>query len=135
MDDVLKLFSEMVVDLQGFNDSHFGIFHQDEQADLIHMWFHEAKRNPNKFISLLSPEQKKLVAVWATQRASYNTVRLIETTEKFTAFLKTLSSPTYPVPMTIASLKRSGKTLRAKSSAAGLKGWKKIIYTSKEVTV
>lgn len=140
MDDVLKLFSEMIVDLQGFNDSHFGIFNQNEQGDLIHMWFHEAKRDPNKFIYMLSPAQKRLVAIWATQRASYSTVRLIEALEKFTGFLKTLNSPVYPVPrsMTIepgSSWFKKGKGMRSKSSATGLKGWKKIIYTSKEVSI
>jgi hypothetical protein len=131
MDDVLKLFSEMIVDLQGFNDSHFGIFHQDEREDLIHMWFHEANRNPNKFISLLSPAQKRLVVNWATQRASYNTVRLIETLEKFTEFLKKLNSPVYPPPRPISPPPKGAR--RAKSSATGLKGWKKIIYKSKTV--
>lgn len=128
MDNVLKLFSELIVDLHGFNDSHFGIFHEDEQKDLKYIWFHEAKRDLNKFISMLSPAQKKLIAIWAIQRTSYSTVRLIETLEKFTHFLKTLDSPIYPIvpfPSTTPGIKK-GKVL---------KGWKKIIYKSKEVSV
>lgn len=130
MDDGLKLFSEMIVDLQGFNDAHFGIFHQDEQEALMSMWVHDAHRNPNKFISMLSPAQKKLVAAWATQRTSYSTVRLIETLEKFIKLLKTLVSPTYP-PGSSGFERKKG--IRVKNSDAGLKGWKKIIYTTKKI--
>lgn len=112
MDDILKVLSEIVVDIQGFNDTHFGIFNADEREDLKNMWFQDAKRDPNKFVSLLSPSQKQLIAVWATQRCSFSTVRLIESMENFTNFLKTLPSPIYPPQQK----KRKSK------------GWKRIIY-------
>lgn len=114
MDDVFKLFSEMIVDIQGFDETNFGIFHRDEREELTRMWNREAMRDPNKFISLLSPAQKKLVAVWATGRTSYNAVRLIETLENFIKYLKTLDSPVYPA--------KNGDKKTA------LKGWKKVIY-------
>lgn len=113
----MKLMAEMVTDIQGFNDTHFGIFNQDERKDLQNIWINQARRNPNQFISMLSPAQKAIVAEWATQRASYNTVQLIEVLEKFVAFLKTSSSPVYP------------KTTDAHKKKSGIKSsLKKMIY-------
>lgn len=116
MDDVLKLMAEMVTDIQGFNVTHFGIFNNDERRDLQNIWINQARRNPNQFISLLSPAQKKIVTDWAIQRANYNTVQLIEVLEKFLVFLKSSTSPVYP---------KDG----SKKSKSGLKSsLKKIIY-------
>ena len=65
---LLKLFNDAVVEIQGFNDSQFDIFKQEDRKDLTHMWFHEANRNPNKFISLLSPDQKDYVSLWTLRK-------------------------------------------------------------------
>ena len=108
MEDVMKLMAEMIVDIQGFNDTHFGIFHQDERKDLMNIWINQARRNPNQFISFLSPAQKTILTEWAIQRASYNTVQLIEVLEKFTTFLKSSSSTVYPIHPKPLDKKKSG---------------------------
>lgn len=111
--------AEMVTDVQGFNDSHFGIFNQDERKDLQNIWINQAKKNPNTFISLLSPAQKKIVTEWATQRTTFNTVQLIEALEKFLTVLKSSTSSVYPP---------SSPTDNPKKKNAIRNGLKKIIY-------
>ena len=51
MDDILNLVFQMIIDLQGFNEQHFGIFPNEQHDDLNALWI-VAKKNPNKFISL-----------------------------------------------------------------------------------
>jgi len=70
MNHLLKLFNDTVVEIQGFNDSQFYIFKEEDRKDLMHMWYHEANRNPNKFISMLSPDQKDYVSLWALQKVN-----------------------------------------------------------------
>lgn len=101
----MKLMAGMVTDIQGFNETFFGIFAEDDRQELLSIWNNQAKRNPNAFISILSPAQKRIVTEWAVQRASYNTVQLIEVLEKFVAALKKSSSAVYPE---IPKRKKSG---------------------------
>lgn len=70
MNHLLKLFNDTVVEIQGFNDSQFYIFKEEDRKDLMHMWYHEANRNPNKFISMLSPDQKDYVSLWALRKVN-----------------------------------------------------------------
>lgn len=96
MDDIMVLMHQVVVDLQGFNEEFFGIFPSEDHKALYRVWEQEAKRNPSKFIALLSPAHKQCVAAWATSRTSYNVTELIRALEKFTKFLKTVSYSSYP---------------------------------------
>lgn len=122
MDNILTLFSEMVVDLQGFDETQFGIFHQDDYQELIHIWFNVVKKNPNKFFSMLSPAQKKDVAAWAVHRTCIPTVSLIETMENFITCLRSTDSPVYPP-------KRS-QSAGLPEKPRKIKGWKKLVYTA-----
>ena len=70
MNHLLKLFNDTVVEIQGFNDSQFYIFKDEDRKDLTHMWYHEANRNPNKFMSMLSPDQKDYVSIWTLRKVN-----------------------------------------------------------------
>lgn len=70
MNHLLKLFNDTVIEIQGFDDSQFYIFKDEDRKDLTHMWYHEAGRNPNKFISMLSPEQKDYVSLWTLRKVN-----------------------------------------------------------------
>lgn len=96
MDDIMILMHKIIVDIQGFNDSQFGIFDEHEHEQLLYLWNSIALNNPNKFISFLSPEQKHRVGIWAVERTSYSIDELISSLEKFTKFLKKSSKVTYP---------------------------------------
>ncbi len=87
---LLKLFNDAVVEIQGFNDSQFDIFKQEDRKDLTHMWFHEANRNPNKFISLLSPDQKDYVSLWTLRKV--NNTSLDEIIQHLTYTLQELQN-------------------------------------------
>lgn len=78
MDTLLKMFNDTVVEIQGFNDSHFRIFKEEDRKDLTHMWYHEAGQNPNKFISMLSPEQKDYVSFWALRKNNTSIDEIIQ---------------------------------------------------------
>jgi alpha-amylase/alpha-mannosidase (GH57 family) len=119
MDDVLKLMSQIVIDVQGFNENHFGIFPDKDQKHLLDLWNNQAFHNPNVFISLISPHHKQLIAKWASDRTSFSIKNLITILEKFIKFLKTIkpSFSTIAVTGTVTPKK--------------LKGWRKVIYTQK----
>lgn len=70
MNHLLKLFNDTVIEIQGFDDSQFYIFKDEDRKDLTHMWYHEAGRNPNKFMSMLSPEQKDYVSLWTLRKVN-----------------------------------------------------------------
>lgn len=124
MEGVLKLFAEMVTDIQGFNEEHFGIFNQDDKTELQDLWLNKARKNPNDFIALLSPEQKRIMTEWAITRVtSYNTIQLIEVLENFILFLKASNSPVYPIPEQEDPKKKKSKMKNFASSS-----FKKIIY-------
>ena len=100
MDDIMILMHRVVIDLQGFNESQFGIFGDDEQEQLNILW-KTVHQDPNKFISMLSSEQKQRLALWASERTSYSVDEIIVALEKFTKFLKSASyanHQTYPKP-------------------------------------
>jgi hypothetical protein len=129
MDEILNLFYEMVVDIQGFNQAHFGIFPEHQQEELTQLWTTMAHENPNKFIALLSPEQKKLIAQWAVERTSFPVVDMISALENFTKFLKQTNSSHYPpvANYTVAVTKER----KIRTQPRKLKGWKKVVYTMK----
>jgi hypothetical protein len=87
MENMLELFSKVVIDLQGFNQAHFGIFPDHELNELNMIWC-AAGSNPNKFISFLSPRQKTLVSKWACERTAFNVEELIFALEGFLKELK-----------------------------------------------
>ena len=105
MDDIMILMHKVVVDIQGFDDSQFGIFDDSEHEQLVYLWKKVALGNPNKFISMLSPEQKHRLGIWASDRTSFDVDDLIEALEKFTRFLKSASyahHQTYPKPQKVS---------------------------------
>lgn len=102
------LMNKVVIDIQGFDESQFGIFNEIERDDLLRIW--ESDRNPNRFISLLSPDQKMRVAQWAANRTAYPISDLIAALEKFVKHLKTVSYKTYPKPMATAAAKKKNLT-------------------------
>lgn len=87
------------MDIQGLDESQFGMFHEHEQDDLRYIWNMTADRNPNRFISYLSPSQKDALTRWAVERASYSAKQLITALEKFTKYMKSAykdKNSTYP---------------------------------------
>lgn len=136
MDEIFVLMNKIIVDLQGFNDSHFRIFPESEYDELVRLWNTDAKRNPNKFISFLSPSQKDIVTEWAIERTPYLTVDLIIALENFTKYLKTLDSVNYPTTKRVSQsaprAPRSSTTPCSESKKHAkrkLKGWKRMVFT------
>lgn len=117
MDDVLNVMSQIVVDVQGFNESHFGIFPIEDQQQLLELWNNRAFHNPNKFISLISPHHKELIAKWAADRTTININDLIDVLKKFTKLLE--------------SIKHSFSTVAASGHVTPkkIKGWRKMVYS------
>lgn len=98
MDDIMILMTRVVIDVQGFDESQFAIFNENERDALSAIWNNVAARNPNKFISCLSPVQKEKLALWVCARTSYETADLIKGLEKFTKYLKSVKGGIYPKP-------------------------------------
>lgn len=92
------LMHKVVIDLQGFDESQFGIFDESDRVLLTRIWEINALRNPNTFIAMLSPEQKQKLTMWAIERTSYNVPDIITAMEKFVKYLKTVKYRTYPRP-------------------------------------
>lgn len=90
------LLSKIAIDLRGFNEDHFGIFKEDDQPAIVKLWKDEAKEDVNKFIALLSPNQRDCVSKWAIDRSTYSVPELIHALEKFIKYLKSKSFSTYP---------------------------------------
>lgn len=88
MDDLMILMNGINIDIQGFNESQFGIFNDSDQNELLGIWHNLVKEDVNKFISKLSPEQKYRLTLWACSRTSYQVCELISALEKFTKYLK-----------------------------------------------
>lgn len=119
MDEVLNVMSEMVVDVQGFNETHFGIFPIEDRPELLDLWDRKSSRNPNTFISLISPQHKQMIAKWAVDRTSFNIKDLIAVLKQF---IKVLSA-----------MKHSFLTIRSSASSfqvepKKLTGWRKVVY-------
>lgn len=108
MDDIMILMNKVIIDLQGFDESQFGIFDDAELTDLMRIWQDYAERNPNRFIAYLSPDQKQKMALWAAERTSYSIDELIGALERFVKFLKKSSSKRYPKP---EKRKKNGRKL------------------------
>lgn len=90
------LLHKIIVDIQGFNDTHFGIFDITDRPELYAVWVGHVERDINKFISTLSPTQQLQLTKWALQRISYSTPDLIIALEKFTKYLKKNKTELYP---------------------------------------
>jgi len=92
------LMNKMVIDIQGFDESQFGIFDESDIPQLIFIWEELSKRDINMFIKALSPIQKQQLTLWATSRSSYSVNELIIALEKFLKYLKKYYSKhkTYP---------------------------------------
>src|SRR5476651_462125 len=95
MDDIMILFNKIVVDLVSFDETQFGIFKDSEQKVLIEM-FTQCGRSSPKFLSLLSPDQKRCVAIWACARTSYPVDELSAALKKFVTYLDGAKFTTYP---------------------------------------
>ena len=96
------LMHKVVIDIQGFDETQFGIFDDNDQVQLLHLWQNIVNKDAHKFISALSPIQKDRVALWASSRTTYSVKELITALEKFTRFLKSSSyknQDTYPKPL------------------------------------
>jgi len=88
MDDIMILMTKIVVDIQGFNDSHFGVFPERDRKQLNDLWILYADKNPNKFISLLSPDHKNCVVDWAINRTSFSRAHLVGALKRFVKYLE-----------------------------------------------
>lgn len=88
MDDIMILMNAINIDIQGFNETQFGIFDDADQEQLLHIWNNLVNQDINKFISKLSPEQKYKLTLWACNRTSYCLHELIDAIEKFVKYLK-----------------------------------------------
>jgi hypothetical protein len=89
------LFHNVIIELYSFNVSHFGIFGENERSDLLQLYVNVCDSNVQKFISLLSPDQKKKLALWVFTRSEYNVSEMITKLEKFLKYLKELKGPKY----------------------------------------
>lgn len=96
MDDVMILLHRFMIDIQGFNEKHFLVFEEHEQAQLLNIWNQIKNDNlpVNKFLGILSPHQKYKVVKWGLDRTSYEISEVINALEKFTKFLKKYKKPT-----------------------------------------
>lgn len=92
----MVLFHKVQVDLLSFDESQFGIFNEAESALLLKMFVEECDRSAPKFYSMLSPEQKNRVALWACQRSSFSVEDLICAISKFLKYLKNVKFQTWP---------------------------------------
>jgi hypothetical protein len=115
MEEVFSVMSKIVVDVQGFNESHFGIFPVEDQQHLKELWHTQAFQNPNVFISLISPFHKQLIAKWASDRTTYSVKDLIAVLEKFVKLLRGIKS-------SFSSVSASGHATPKKR-----KGWRKVM--------
>lgn len=88
MDDIMILMNAINIDIQGFNETQFGIFNDSDQEKLLYIWNNLVNQDINKFIGKLSPEQKYRLTLWACNRTSYCLQELIGAMEKFTKYLK-----------------------------------------------
>jgi predicted HAD superfamily phosphohydrolase YqeG len=102
MDDIMILMNKVIIDIHGgFDETQFGIFDDDEQDQLRHIWHNIAKRDATMFINILSPAQKQRVALWAANRTEYSVDALVKALKKFTKFLESSSyigHDLYPKP-------------------------------------
>jgi hypothetical protein len=101
MDDIMILMNAINIDIQGFNETQFGIFNDADQEKLLHIWNNLVDQDINKFIGKLSPEQKYKLTLWACNRTSYCLHELISAMEKFTKYLKSSAfnnKEHYPTP-------------------------------------
>lgn len=90
------LMNKIFIDLQGFDDTQFGIFQGEEQEELLNVWEYRAHRNVNSFIGMLSPSQKKQMAIWAAERTSYPMEILIRCLKEFVKYLEKSTQKSYP---------------------------------------
>lgn len=95
MDDIMILFHTMVIDLQSFDETQFGVFNEHEQPELVKI-FGECDRDIVKFLRKLSPCQKQQVAAWACSRSSFDVKTLHESLKKFLKYLETVQYTVYP---------------------------------------
>lgn len=103
------LFHKLIVDLGSFDESQFGIFNESEREVLRCMFVTQCGSMPFKFFSLLTPEQKHHVVVWACQRSpEFPVSDLISGLKKFTKYLENVTYTTYP---RIIKNKKKRKTL------------------------
>lgn len=111
MDDIMILMNKVIIDiLGGFDDTQFGIFDDDEQEELRHIWRNDAKRDVMNFIKILSPAQKHRVATWAANRTEYKVNVLVAALKKFTKFLGSASyagHTIYPKPIKPARVRNT----------------------------
>ncbi|MGL5962211.1 MAG: hypothetical protein ACRCZ0_09715 [Cetobacterium sp.] len=101
MDDIMILMNAINIDIQGFNETQFGIFNDADQEKLLDIWNNLVDQDINKFIGKLSPEQKYKLTLWACNRTSYCLHELISAMEKFTKYLKSSAfhnKEYYPIP-------------------------------------
>ena len=54
MDDIMILMNAINIDIQGFNDTQFGIFNDSDQEKLLHIWNNLVNQDINKFIGKLT---------------------------------------------------------------------------------
>ena len=114
--------SQIVVDVQGFNKTHFGIFPAEDREHLLDLWNNQAFHNPNTFISLISPQHKKLIAKWASDRTTFGIKDLIVVLEKFIKLLKSIKH-------SFSTVNATGQVIPKK-----MKGWRKVVYTQPKTT-
>lgn len=99
MNDVMILLHKMMVDLEGFNETHFGIFADSERAGLIREW--KKKTDINGFLAILSPHQRDQVTDWMIARTKYDRKELSKALNEFVKYLKRKSKyKTYPFDKT-----------------------------------
>lgn len=92
------LMHRLITDVQGFNETQFGIFNDTEYKDLLILWEVFANKNPNRFIAQLSPDQKLKVVTWAIERTEYSVADMVIALDKFLKMLKKLpDKQKYPV--------------------------------------
>jgi hypothetical protein len=83
------LMHEIAVDLHGFDESQLGIF--DESDELRDVWRTNANGDVRRFISLLSPEQRRRMAAWACSRTRYTLEEIASALEKFTTYIRAVT--------------------------------------------
>lgn len=88
--------NKIAIDLYGFGEQDFGIFNQEEQSTLKMAWLTKCQRNINLFITILSPQQKKILAKWLCDKTSYNTKQIKHALKHFLRLLKKYPHDTYP---------------------------------------
>lgn len=75
-----------MVDLEGFDESHFGIFPDTERPALAREW--RKATNVNKFLTILSPVQREQVTDWMISRTKYDRKQLASALKDFSKYLK-----------------------------------------------